>query len=44
MGRLKKYQTAEEKSEAKRLRANQYYWKHKKDCDEKQRERDQRKK
>lgn len=43
MGRLKKYQTLEEKAEAKRLRANKYYWNNKKEQDEKQRERDKQK-
>jgi hypothetical protein len=40
MGRLKKYQTTEEKVEAKRLRARMYYWNNKQDQDEKQRKRD----
>lgn len=43
MGRLKKYQTAEEKIEAKRLRANKYYWDNKDECDKKQRKRDKAK-
>ena len=40
MGRLKKYLTEEAKKEAERLRAQQYYWSNKKECDEKQRKRD----
>ena len=44
MGRLKKYKTFEVKKEAERKRAQEYYWKNKKYCDEKQRERDKRKK
>ena len=40
MGRLKKYQTVEAKQEAERIRAQQYYWSNKKECDEKQRKRD----
>jgi hypothetical protein len=40
MGRLKKYQTEEEKLEVKKQRAKNYYWDNKKDQDEKQRERD----
>ena len=43
MGRLKKYQSAEEKIEAKRLRAKQYYWDNKDECDKKQRQRDKQK-
>jgi hypothetical protein len=43
MGRLKKYLTPEAKIEAERIRAHEYYWKNKKQCDEKQRERDKRK-
>lgn len=43
MGRIKKYQTTEEKSEAKRLRANKYYWNNKEKCDEQQRKRDKQK-
>ncbi len=35
MGRLKKYQTLEEKLEAKRLRAKKYYWSNKEKIDEK---------
>lgn len=34
MGRLKKYQTLEEKLEAKRLRAKKYYWENKEKQDE----------
>jgi hypothetical protein len=44
MGRLKKYQTFEEKAEVKRLRAKNYYWNNKEKCDEQQRKRDQNKK
>ena len=44
MGRLKKYLTSEEKQEAKKKRAHEYYWNNKEKCDEKQRERDQIKK
>jgi hypothetical protein len=44
MGRLKKYQTIEEKNEAKRLRAKKYYWDNKEKCDEQQRIRDRSKK
>lgn len=39
MGRIKKYQTKEEKSEARRKWAREYYWKNKEQCDEKQRQR-----
>ena len=34
MGRLKKYQTLEEKNAVKKQRAHDYYWKHKKKQDE----------
>jgi hypothetical protein len=44
MGRLKKYQTIEEKNEIKRLRAKKYYWDNKERCDEQQRSRDRSKK
>jgi hypothetical protein len=39
MGRLKKYQTKEEKIEAKRLRAKNYYWNNKKREDERAKQR-----
>lgn len=39
MGRLKKYQTIEEKTEVKRLRAKKYYWNNKEQEDEKARQR-----
>ena len=39
MGRLKKYQTEEEKLKAKRLRAKEYYWNNKERLDERARER-----
>lgn len=39
MGRIKKYQTEEAKQNAKRLRAKQYYWDNKEQCDEKSRKR-----
>jgi hypothetical protein len=39
MGRLKKYQTIEEKNEVKRLRAKNYYWNNKEQEDEKARQR-----
>jgi hypothetical protein len=44
MGRLKKYQTLEEKNAVKKQRAYDYYWNNKKEQDAKQRERDKRKK
>ncbi len=44
MGRLKKYQTLEEKNAVKKQRAHDYYWDNKEKCDEKQRERDRNKK
>lgn len=44
MGRLKKYQTIDEKNEVKRLRAKKYYWDNKEKCDEQQRKRDRIKK
>jgi len=44
MGRLKKYQTAEEKAKAKRLRANKYYWENKEKQDERARNYYRRKK
>ena len=43
MGRLKKYQTLEEKLEIKRLRAKEYYWNNKEKCDEQQRKRNKKK-
>ena len=39
MGRLKKYQTEEEKQAVKRKRAREYYWTNKEQQDEKARER-----
>ncbi len=39
MGRLKKYQTEEEKQIVKRLRAKKYYWDNKQDQDEKAKQR-----
>ena len=33
MGRLKKYQTIDEKNEVKRLRAKKYYWDNKEQCE-----------
>lgn len=39
MGRLKKYQTSEEKAEVKRLRAKKYYWENKEKCDEQAKQR-----
>jgi hypothetical protein len=44
MGRLKKYQTIEEKNEVKSLRAKKYYWDNKEKCDEQQKRRDRSKK
>ena len=44
MGRLKKYNTPEEKLEAKRLRAKTYYWNNKEQEDEKSKQRYKRKK
>ncbi len=41
MGRLKKYQTEEEKLAVKKQRSHDYYWNNKEKCDEKQRQRDQ---
>lgn len=43
MGRIKKYQTEEEKQLVKKQRAKEYYWNNKEKCDEKQRERDRKK-
>jgi hypothetical protein len=43
MGRIKKYQTPEERLEVKRMRAKKYYWDNKLKCDEQQRQRDQAK-
>jgi len=40
MGRIKKYQTPEEKQESRKKASHKYYWKHKEECDAKQRERD----
>ena len=37
MGRLKKYNTLEEKSEAIREASKKYYWKNKKACDNRSR-------
>jgi hypothetical protein len=39
MGRLKKYQTLEEKNAVKKQRAHDYYWKNKEKCDGKSKER-----
>ncbi len=39
MGRLKKYQTEEEKLAVKKQRSNDYYWKNKEKQDEKARQR-----
>jgi hypothetical protein len=39
MGRLKKYQTLEEKNAVKKQRAHDYYWNNKEQEDEKARER-----
>ena len=39
MGRLKKYQTAEERAIIKRQRAREFYWKNKEQEDEKARRR-----
>jgi hypothetical protein len=39
MGRLKKYQTLEEKNAVKKQRAHDYYWKNKEQEDEKARQR-----
>ncbi len=39
MGRLKKYQTEEEKQAVKRQRAREFYWTNKEQQDEKARER-----
>ncbi len=39
MGRLKKYQTEEEKQAVKRQRAQEYYWTNKEQQDEKARQR-----
>lgn len=39
MGRLKKYNTPEEKQEAKRRASNRYYWKNKEREDAKAKER-----
>lgn len=39
MGRLKKYQTLEEKNAVKKQRAKEFYWKNKKKCDGKSKER-----
>ena len=44
MGRLKKYQTAEEKIKAKKERAHKYYWNNKKKQDERAKQRYQKKK
>ena len=44
MGRLKKYQTEEEKLAVKKQRSNDYYWKNKEKQDEKARQRYQPKK
>ena len=38
MGRLKKYQTLEEKNAVKKQRAYDYYWKNKEKCDGKSKE------
>jgi hypothetical protein len=43
MGRIRKYETEAEKAEAKRLRAQKYYWDNKDECDKKQRRRDKKK-
>lgn len=39
MGRLKKYQTAEEKAKAKKERAHKYYWENKEKQDERAKQR-----
>ena len=39
MGRIKKYQTEEEKQNVKKQRARDYYWKNKEQEDEKARQR-----
>jgi len=44
MGRRKKYNTLEEKLDAKRKRAKEYYWSNKEKCDEQAKQRYQRKK
>ncbi len=44
MGRLKKYNTIEEKLVIKKQRANLYYWSHKEEQDEKSRQRYHKKK
>lgn len=44
MGRIKIYQTIEEKQAVKKQRANLYYWSNKEDQDEKARQRYHKKK
>jgi hypothetical protein len=44
MGRLKKYNTPEEKQASRAKASKKYYWKNKEKCDEKQRQRDRAKK
>lgn len=39
MGRIKKYQTPEEKQQAKRQRAHEYYWNNKEKQDERAKQR-----
>ena len=44
MGRVKKYNTVEEKLDAKRKRAKEYYWTNKEKCDEQAKKRYHKKK
>lgn len=43
MGRIKKYQTKEEKLKARNEASKKYYWNNKEKCDEQQRKRDKQK-
>lgn len=43
MGRIKKYITEEEKIQAQKEWSKKYYWKNKKECDEKQKNRNYKK-